>query len=117
MTHKNQTKKTSARNWRSNRRKGTVVRQLRVLNLHRICGIDQSALDVLTAVTKGRRTHLFYKVFNAVLGFDATVQAYLVECIALYYNGESVTYTDFSHVNAVLKRLYKAVDAAQAAGE
>lgn len=117
MTHKNQTKKTSAYNGRSNRRKGTAVRQLRILNLHRFCGIDQSALDVLLVVTRGRRTHLFYKVYNAVLGFDATVQGYLVECIALYHSGESVTYTDFPHVNAVLKRLYRAVDLALAKGE
>lgn len=59
----------------------------------------------------------FYEVFNAVLEFDAIAQGYLVECIALCYSGESVTYIDFPHVNAVLKRLYKAVDAALVAGE
>ena len=106
-----------AHNGQSNRRKGTVVRQLRIVNLHRFCGIDQGALDVLLVVTRGRRTRLFYKVFNALLGFDATAQGYLIEAVALYHSGKSVTYTDFPHVNVVLRRLYKAVDAALAKGE
>jgi hypothetical protein len=111
------TKKTSALNKRSNRRKGTVVRQLRVINLHSLCGVAPGPLDVLLIVTRGRRTRLFYKVYNALLGFDATAQGYLIEAVALYHSGESVTYTDFPHVNAVLRRLYKAIDAALAAGE
>ena len=117
MVSKINTKKTSALNKRSNRRKGTVVRQLRLINLHSLCGVDRGALDVLLVVTRGRRTRLFYKVYNALLGFDATAQGYLIEAVALYHSGESVTYTDFPHVNAVLRRLYKAVDAALAAGE
>jgi hypothetical protein len=56
-------------------------------------------------------------VFNALLGFDATAQGYMIEALALYHSGESMTYTDFPHVNAVLRRLYRAVDAALAAGE
>lgn len=56
MTSKNQTKKTSALNKRSNRRKGTTVRQLRVHNLHHFSGVDMGALDVLLVVTRGRRS-------------------------------------------------------------
>ena len=117
MYKKNYKRKASALNKRSNRRKGTVVRQLRVINLHSLCGVAPGPLDVLLIVTRGRRTRLFYKVYNALLGFDATVQAYLVECVALFHSGEFVTYTDFPHVNAVLRRLYRAVDASLAAGE
>lgn len=117
MTSKIYTRKAYALNKQSNRRKGTVIRQLRVINLQSLCGVDQGALDVLLIVTRGRRTRLFYKVYNALLGFDATAQGYLIEAVALYHSGESVTYTDFPHVNAVLRRLYKAVDAALAAGE
>lgn len=111
------TRKASALNRRSNRRKGTARRQFRVIHLHSLCGVDRGALDVLLVVTRGRRTRLFYKVFNALLGFDATAQGYMIEALALYHSGESVTYTDFPHVNAVLRRLYRAVDAALAAGE
>lgn len=116
MDKKNCTRKASAHNGRSNH-KGTDVRQLRVVNLHSLCGVDQGALDVLLIVTRGRRTRFFYKVYNALLGFDATMQAYMIEAVALFHSGEAVTYTDFPHVNAVLRHLYKAVDAALAAGE
>ena len=117
MTSKIYTRKAYALNKQSNRRKGTVIRQLRVINLQSLCGVNRGVLDVLLIVTRGRRTRLFYKVYNALLGFDATAQGYLIEAVALYHSGESVTYTDFPHVNAVLRRLYKAVDAALAADE
>ena len=107
-----------ARNGRSKRMKTDAVREVRVINLHEVCGsIDQDALNVLTVVTKGRRTNLFNKVTNALLGLDPKVQAYAAESVALYYAGHARTHTCLPSVDGVLNRLYKAVDDALAAAE
>lgn len=105
-----------ARNGRSSR-KGATVRELRVINLHPLCGIDQDAFDVLMVVTKYRRTHLFYEVYNALLGFDAVTQGYMTEAVALYYAGHARTRTSLPSVDAVLDKLYKVIDTALAKGE
>lgn len=107
-----QTRKTT-RNGQSNR-KGSI-RRVRIISLHPFCGIDQAALDVLMVVTNPS-TPLFIKVYNALLGFDATVQGYMAEAVALYYAGQAHTYTNLPSVDAVLENLYKVIDAALAKG-
>ncbi len=100
----------------SKRRKSTVVRRLRVLNLHDICSLDKDAMDLLKIVTNPG-SGLYIQVCNSFIGFDAKVQRYLMEAVALYYAGEAITYTEFPRVNAVLKRLYKIVDKILDAGK
>lgn len=103
MSHKNQTKKTSARNGQSNR-KGTVIRRLRVINLHAICDLDEDAMALLKIVTNpGKR--LYNQVCNSFIGFDAKAQRYLMETVALYYAGEAATYTGLPHLDALLESL------------
>ena len=108
-----QTRKTT-RNGQSNR-KGPI-RRIRIISLHPFCGIDQGALDVLMAVTNPS-TPLFTRVYNAILGFEATVQGYMAEAVALYYTGQARTYTNLPSVDAVLEKLYVVIDAAMAKGE
>ena len=115
MIDKNQTKKTSARNGQSTR-KGTVVRRLRVFNLLTICSLDEQATNMLKVVSNpGSR--LYNQVCHSLIGFDARVQRYLVECVTLYFAGQAVTLTAFPFINSVLERLYKKVDKALAAGQ
>ncbi len=53
---------------------------------------------------------LYNQVYGSFIGFDAKVQSYLMEAVALYYAGEATTYTGLPHVDAILRRLYKTVD-------
>ena len=108
-----QTRK-AARNGRNSHQR-TVVRRLRTLNLLSICGLDKEAVDLLKVVTNPGSC-LYNQVCHKLIGFDARVQRYLVECVALYYAGEAVTFTAFPHVNRVLKRLYKSIDKVLDAG-
>ena len=108
--------KKAARHGQSNRRKGTVVRRLRVINLYTICGLDKDAMDLLKVMTNPDSC-IYNQVCNSSIGFDAKVQQYLMEAVALYYAGEATTYTAIPHVDAMLEKLYKEIDAALAKGE
>lgn len=53
---------------------------------------------------------LFYKVCEALEGFDATVQRYMVEALLLYASGEAYTITCIEHVDQLLVNLYRVFD-------
>lgn len=106
----------AARNGRSNRRSRTFVRRLRFLSLQAICSLDKEAVNLLKVVTNPGSC-LYNQVCNSLIGFDARVQRYLMEAVALYYAGEAVTYSGIRHVDAVLDRVYKRIDKILDAGK
>ena len=92
-------------------RKG-AVRQLRVLNLHRNVGIDREAKRVVDiAVDPRRHPGLNQKIYNYLLGFDASTQGYMAEAVALFVGGHAVTVTCLPAVDALLRRFYREIDA------
>ena len=61
-------------------------------------------------VNPHKHTTLFYKVCEALEGFDATAQRYMVEALLLYASGEAYTITCIEHVDQLLVNLYGVFD-------
>ena len=96
---------------RGSKRVKGISREVRVTNLQKEFGIDQQVLCTLMVIASPHRHHdLFYKVYNALLGFDVHVQSQMKEDIAQYYTGEAYTITGLQHVDAVLVNLYREID-------
>ena len=86
---------------RGSKRVKGISREVRVVNLKRV--IDMDALATLMVIANPHKhATLFYKVCEALEGFDATVQRYMVEALLLYASGEAYTITSIEHVNELL---------------
>jgi hypothetical protein len=83
-----------------------------VLNLHRNVGIDREAKRVVDiAVDPRRHPGLNQKIYNYLLGFDASTQGYMAEAVAFFVGGHAVTVTCLPAVDALLRRFYREIDA------
>lgn len=86
-----------------------ISREVRVVNLKR--DIDMDALATLMVIAyPHKHATLFYKVCEALDGFYATVQRYMVEALLLYASGEAYTITCIKHVDQLLVNLYRVFD-------
>lgn len=88
-----------------------ISREVRVKNLKTSCDVDIEALSTLMVMANPHKNaHLFYKVCNSLVGFDAHLQNEIVEALALYYTGEAFTITCIEHVDQLLVNLYRVFD-------
>ena len=87
---------------RGSKRVKGISREVRVVNLKRVIDMD--------ALATHKHTTLFYKVCEALEGFDATAQRYMVEALLLYASGEAYTITCIEHVDQLLVNLYGVFD-------
>ena len=87
---------------------------LRVINASEFVVIDPEADRVLKVLSKPRHMKSVYTLAcNSFIGIDARLQCHMAEWLCLHYNGEAKTFTGFVHIDLLLARLYKAIDAAK----
>lgn len=94
---------------RGSKRVKGISREVRVVNLKRVIDMDALA-TLMVIVNPHKHATLFYKVCEALEGFDATAQRYMVEALLLYASGEAYTITCIEHVDQLLINLYGVFD-------